>query len=443
MGGQVGKQFANALTPCVTRNRDSDPFEERAQIMMYLQRVDALLEEHEKLQKECDFHFQRAGLDANGDMRRVELRRLLWTFAHHLGSTELTWEVIEASAVVGTLDPHIPVVTRDQFYRCVLKTVHLVAAELNRKGAELDERARQRELATAKAKGWQQSNSPAAQSAAANGNYNQLRTNPWAAFGMKADSQKSLRKNRSDSSSSSSVSYSEGEEEEEEDIGQPVATRAPAPKRGPAPRPAAAKAAAAGSHPQSSRADVWDGDRPKAVQTGARLGETAVFTPAGGGGPDDTALVNGMMAMLLSHDGNFEPQRLFVGEGSIVLTDPCAAGTESVNNFFCSSGKCAFDLALLEAAVSGEELRSSPATQLLPGYAMRARESLDRMLVLSFAGGEACCIWFSGPEDCDYCRDAVRSEAVRARREAEVADADGSWTKPYFGGSIEGRATYD
>merc|ERR1740123_1179192 len=110
-----------------------EPEGELQHCVEYLRRVDTLLAEPEKLESECDFHFQRAGIDAHGDMRRIELRRVLWTFARHLGSTELTWEAIEAAAVVGTLEPRVPVVTRAEFYRCVLKTVHLVGFELRRR----------------------------------------------------------------------------------------------------------------------------------------------------------------------------------------------------------------------------------------------------------------------------------------------------------------------
>ncbi|CAK0901541.1 unnamed protein product [Prorocentrum cordatum] len=75
-------------------------------------------------------------------LRRGGLRdkRLLWTFAHGMGSEALTWEAIEAAAVVGTVEPQVPVVTRPEFFRCALKTVHLVAAELRERSRELDQR---------------------------------------------------------------------------------------------------------------------------------------------------------------------------------------------------------------------------------------------------------------------------------------------------------------
>ncbi|CAJ1341347.1 unnamed protein product [Effrenium voratum] len=125
----MGQQAAS-FAPCVARQKES---QNPKQLAEYLQRVERLLLDTETLQRECDAHFKRVGLDAHGTMRRVELRRLLWTFAHSLGSSELTWEAIEAFAVTGTLEANMPVVTREEFFRCVTKTVHLVAAELRRK----------------------------------------------------------------------------------------------------------------------------------------------------------------------------------------------------------------------------------------------------------------------------------------------------------------------
>ncbi|CAJ1427148.1 unnamed protein product [Effrenium voratum] len=88
----MGQQAAS-FAPCVARQKES---QNPKQLAEYLQRVERLLLDTETLQRECDAHFRRVGLDAHGTMRRVELRRLLWTFAHSLGSSELTWEAIEA-----------------------------------------------------------------------------------------------------------------------------------------------------------------------------------------------------------------------------------------------------------------------------------------------------------------------------------------------------------
>eukprot|EP00434_Breviolum_minutum_P023206 symbB.v1.2.020468.t1/scaffold1729.1/size181395/5 len=138
---EMGQQAAT-FAPCVARVKSDNGHDDPQQLTASLQKVEKLLLDTETLQRECDAHFQRAGLDAHGTMRRVELRRLLWTFAHSLGSTELTWEAIEAFAITGTLEANVPVVTREEFFRCVTKTVHLVGRELRRKLQEVENRLR-------------------------------------------------------------------------------------------------------------------------------------------------------------------------------------------------------------------------------------------------------------------------------------------------------------
>mmetsp|Transcript_26527 Transcript_26527/g.85826 ORF Transcript_26527/g.85826 Transcript_26527/m.85826 type:complete len:619 (-) Transcript_26527:2420-4276(-) len=137
----MGQQTSASFTP-FTAWKKKETEADLEQLAFRLRQTEAMLADPDKLARDCDFHFGRAGLDARGELRRVELRRLLWTFAHSLGSSDLTWEAIEASAVIGTVEPHVPSVTQDQFFRCTLKTVHLVAAELRDKHREMEGRIR-------------------------------------------------------------------------------------------------------------------------------------------------------------------------------------------------------------------------------------------------------------------------------------------------------------
>lgn len=64
--------------------------------------------------------------------------------------------------------------------------------------------------------------------------------------------------------------------------------------------------------------------------------ETPLFLPAPGGSPDDAALVNGMTALVLSNEGTFDPQRLFVGSGILELSDPTQPPL--IRDTFCGKG---------------------------------------------------------------------------------------------------------
>lgn len=354
-----------SLTSCVVRGKEREG--DGQGLVANLRRAEALIAAPEKLEHECDFHFGRAGLDANGDLRRVELRRLLWTFAHGLGSTELTWEAIEATAVVGTIEPHVPVVTRSEFFRCVLKTVHLVAAELHRK---VEEEAARRLLL-------EEHMMASSMAGSRSGS-----TNPWAALAERhGRSGASSSSSRSPSLASASSGTTNADHEDEEEV--EAQTEAPSKGKGKGKR-------AEGARP-----------RPEPVTT-------PLFLPAPGGSQHEVAPVNGMTAMVLSNEGTFDPQRLFVGGGMMELNDPAqpAAG-----------GNSAFDLALLEYAATGDEISSLPVAPLLPAFAVRGK-ALDRMLVLGFAGDDALCLWFATLEDCELCRNVLASEGAEARRYA-------------------------
>jgi len=372
----MGAQVAGALVPGVARQQE-DLEEERQALLTHLQRASLLLADPLQLENECEFHFQRAGLDANGHMRRIELRRLLWTFAHHLGSTDLTWEKIEAAAVVGTIDPQIPVVAKDQFFRCVLKTVHLVDAELRQKIAEVEERTRPPEPKVVARP------APAPRDS---------RASPWGA----------LARQHGAASSSSSSAVSSDAEDSDDPASRPRGPGALPPGR-PRPGAEAGGCATQGAPPAAAVSRAV----PAAPQPVA-------FTPAPNSTPDDIAAmapVNGMMAMVLNNEGAFDPQRIFVTGGSLMLSDPSEPGPSSVQRLMCFDGRSSFELALLEVAVCGEEIRPLPIAQILPNYVVRSQESLARMLVLAFQTGEALCLWFASPEDCEFCRDAIASEA--------------------------------
>eukprot|EP00418_Pyrodinium_bahamense_P062694 CAMPEP_0179091100 /NCGR_PEP_ID=MMETSP0796-20121207/41598_1 /TAXON_ID=73915 /ORGANISM="Pyrodinium bahamense, Strain pbaha01" /LENGTH=383 /DNA_ID=CAMNT_0020788685 /DNA_START=54 /DNA_END=1205 /DNA_ORIENTATION=+ len=380
----MGQQATSLLTPCVIRGKHGLQGE-REKLTTYLKRAEALIAEPEKLERECDFHFRRAGLDADGALRRVELRRLLWTFAHSLGSTELTWESIEALAVVGTLEPHVPVVTSAQFFRCVLKTVHLVAAELRRKVTEVDARL-------------QQPNRQVAASASGAGFAPPRPANPWAVLAEQegsgaADSASSRSSSRSSISASSSQAQAEPQ----------------APPRH--------KGVGKGKHRPADRLAA----NPGKGQSGEPL-HLAPFQPAPGGSIDEVAPVNGMMVLVLSNEGTFDPQRLFVGHGMLMLSDPSEAAPTLAQRLLGADGRTAFDLSLLEFVASGEDITRTPVAPVLPSFAELGqpdRQGLDRVLVLGFADDEALCLLFETCEDCDLCHEAVTTEGAGAQEEEQ------------------------
>jgi len=336
--------------------------EERNKLVFCLQRADALLAGPAALEHECDSQFTRAGPDANDELRRVELRRLLHTFSRSLGAQDLTWETIEASAIVGTLDPEVPVVTRPEFFRCALKTVHLVAAEVRARLEKLEEQLRL------------QAEAERRHTSGAGGRQDQPRSG----------------------SSSSRASSSCSERADSEQLS---GSRSPAP-------------------PEASAAPV-----PAVAARDIGLDDT-LFEPAGGVA-ESVALVDGMTAMALNVEGSFDAQRLYVGHGTLVLSNPDEAAAPSWRKrFFCGDGRSAFDLTLLEDAATGPSAWASPVAAMLPGFAVRGKESLDRVLLLGFVGGEALCLWFSTKEDCARCFAAVRSEArVAADRTGHADDS--------------------
>jgi hypothetical protein len=269
-------------------------------------------------------------------MRRIELRRLLWTFAHHLGSEELTWEQIEVAAVVGTVEPHVPVVTQAEFFRCVYKTVHLVAAELRKR---LDAFGPVRENGY---KTQQQ----------------QLRAPVKEGVQPEEDS-------------------GEDEDDDDDDESGPQGN-------GPIEVPLFSPA-------------------PESPVPHTKEPMVEAFDPAPGGTGDDMLLVNGMMAMTLSVEGSFDPQRLFITRGQLILREP----EEN------SKKGHALDLRDMITATVGESIAHSPFRALLPSY-VKDVEALHRMLVLEFEESEVVCLWFPTPEDCNRCLQALMEEAERA-----------------------------
>jgi len=188
----------------------------------------------------------------------VELRRLLWTFSHALGSTELTWEAIEASAVIGTLEPHVPVVTLDEFFRCVLKTVHLVVAELRRKAERFAPRA-----------------------------------TPWACLAEMNDKGRGDASSRSSSCSPPPSQASEPAEDVTE--GHP-SSELPSEHESPVQR----------DLPHSQR-DSYEG--------------ASIFQPAPDTS-QDPSVIDRLQVMLLSSHGIFDAQHVSLDRGHLILTDP-------------------------------------------------------------------------------------------------------------------------
>jgi len=374
----MGQQAGALLTPCVVRGKPGAP-KSREDFVACLRRVEGLITVPEKLEAECEFHFRRAGLDAHGTLRRVELRRLLWTFAHSLGSTELTWEAIEASAVAGTVEPHVPVVTSAEFFRCVLKTVHLVSAELRRKVAEADAHQQQLRAAT-----------PAAGAGP-------------ATQGSPRTATAGQQSGASEGSASSSRSSSPGP------------PSADPPEEAEPEAPPSGKGSGKGRPPPRAREPP---EAPMPAEGLAGLQGTSAlpfFRPAPGGSPDEEAPVNGMTAMVLSNEGTFDKRRLFVGHGVLVLNEPSEAAPSLAQRLLGGSDESmAFDLSQLEYAASGEDIARTPLAMLLRGVLGPEEEELECILAMGFAGDEVLCLQFATPKDCDLCRRAVTTEGVGA-----------------------------
>eukprot|EP00929_Paragymnodinium_shiwhaense_P049338 TRINITY_DN24894_c0_g1_i2.p1 TRINITY_DN24894_c0_g1~~TRINITY_DN24894_c0_g1_i2.p1 ORF type:complete len:680 (+),score=184.00 TRINITY_DN24894_c0_g1_i2:161-2200(+) len=657
----------------------------------YLQRAEGLLANPDLLREECVYQFERAGLDAHGEMRRVELRRLLFTFARSLGSRKLTWEAIEAAAVVGTVEPEVAVVNQDEFFRCVFKTVHLVISELRCTLPEaldperappqpsqdfsqeellrwkrhqenlqhqqmlMQQKMRQQQPTPDQQQYWQQhqlqqqvqqqqvqhgmqhhqaqmqqlpspdqqlqdqlhqqchlhdmqaqnqllhqaqlheqqcqvhqqnqeehqrpmepqllqqtspvAQVPSLQHGAEAGHQHQLEPSggyapsfveatagaaPRPADGSAPEAEQPQDVDELSALKNSLASLDHllqqrlhaGADDDPPDLSQgdhaqvqasAAAGREEADQRGAAPvdvkvsseaasLPSLAEAdglcdrsaegfgrnsssasdgrqqdfgklelhgslaaldallmrldgkeppsevlactAAApadehvhmpcpamvelpvspdvvdGSHLQDSAAaatgfpavghyavapavvarvehgaaeDGSDDSEKEDLPGRRKAAPKSLFAPAGGVA-ESVAGVDGMMAMVLSNEGSFDAQRLYVGRGLLVLTSPEQAASEPsyAQRFLCADDRSALDLGLLENALSGRDAASSPAVQLLPGFAVRGKETLDRILLLIFAGGEVLCLWLPRAEDCEWCLKAIRKEALAA-----------------------------
>lgn len=357
----------------------AEPYRQEQQFQQLgtrLKRVDELLASPEQLERESNLQFQRAPLDSHGCMRRIEMRRLLWTFAHHLGSEELTWEAIEVAAVVGTIEPNVPVVTQAEFFRCVYKTVHLVGAELRKRLEKIEPGSR-----TCHVPG----NSPK----------------------VEQRQQQHLVRDGVESDEESGDDEEEDDDDDEYEAGPHSTGPIEVPLFSPAPE-------SPRSHPIESTIEAFD--------------------PAPGGIGDDMLLVNGMMAMTLSVEGSFDPQRLFINRGHLVIRDP----DEN------SRGRQTLDLRDMVTATTGEAIAHSPFQRLLPGYVKDA-DALNRMLVLEFEESEVLCLWFSTPEDCSRCLQALKEEAERALESNEnsltrIENPAMKWVTGFFSGKRDRQA---
>lgn len=405
----MGQQAAKALAPCVSRQK-LDPQAERDQLQSNLKRVEDLLADPATLKQECDCHFRRAGSNAHGEMRRVELRRLLYTFAHSLGSTELTWEAIEANAVIGTLDSQTPVVTREEFFRCVTKTVHLVAAELRRNLQEVEARlSRPRPKALLAASPPQRPPLPVAceqrlplpkedhgrggQEEPCEG---RKPVSPWAALAQMQNKEGAFPE-------ASSYTSSEGEEqvfEDDEEAAQPQSLFRPSPFIGDRDRSQETEVEAAAVVPSGGRGAVFRPSLEKAPAAAPSGGYGAVFRPSPKKEEDDQE--EGLIALVLSSEGSFDAHRFAVGTGMLSLSRLGKEGEIDAST--------AYDLSLLELAVAGEAVLDTPAALLVPSFA-RTPESIQRLLVLGFDGGAVLCMWFQALEGSARCLAQVLAEA--------------------------------
>lgn len=469
-------QQAGVSLPIAIGGPKRDPVLTEAQNLSgSLRRVHGFIANPDVLERECAPHFDRAGLDAHGEIRRVELRRLLFTLARELGSQQLSWQAIEAAAVAGTLDPDVPVVKRDEFLRCCLKTTHLVAKELQdrldtldaqlRLRAEQEREMRQRAEEAAREEDLRQRLAAAeAAEAAAQAAVAATAARPgrgggpgrcggpasrWDAVDAAASRQ---RYDGSDGSDSGSKYGSEEADDDDAAAQLPASHAQHHPAAGGSPDPRFAPAVASpdaepydphdrvsprqgpsgGSQPRrgpchgpfpvprgrpesDERAEVPPSAYSPAVQAAAAAPVPTLFTPAGGT-TDEGRPVDGMVVYVLSNEGSFDPRRLSVGGGLLDIEeeqDEEGALSSFAGRFLgAPTPECStYDLSQLDAAVSGMELEQSPAMSLLPGFAAASIEALDRTLVLTFESGEAICIWFSSGEDCEFAKEAILVEA--------------------------------
>lgn len=385
----MGQQAAASFAPCVVRAK-GDGLQDPQQLAVSLQRVEKLLLDTETLERECDAHFRRAGLDAHGTMRRVELRRLLWTFAHSLGSTELTWEAIEAFAVTGTLEANVPVVTKEEFFRCVTKTVHLVASELRRKLQEIESKLRP--LPRRPPERVEQSG-PTPKTPGRH-------SNPWDAMAELSGSE---------GSPVSSPSRSDTEEPEQ-------------PNQGPHFRPAPT---ALPAHFQAKQLE--EVPYPTEATHEAHAEAETFFRPA----PERKEVppsANDMVVLVLSSEGNFDPQRLALERGTLLL-GPVEEAAGFASFFGVSDSRSVFDLSFLEMLLRGSAIASSPAARMIPGVVWKTPESVARTVMLCFPEGSALCMWFQETEHCDACCKAILEEALAQGAEPYCDGLDFSSSK--------------
>eukprot|EP00438_Fugacium_kawagutii_P015625 Skav213746 [mRNA] locus=scaffold258:7419:8549:+ [translate_table: standard] len=362
--------MGQAAGTCVGRAKGNNGPQDAQQLTAALQKAEKLLLDTETLERECDAHFHRSGLDAHGTMRRVELRRLLWTFAHSLGSTELTWEAIEAFAVTGTLEAHVPIVTREEFFRCVTKTVHLVAGELRRKLQELESRRQpipRRPPETVP--------EPRPKTMGPH-------SSPWAAMAeLSSEEESPLSSPRSENSKAV----------EETQQAQQATVFSPAPY------------AAQENHPVAVSAPV---------QHHAAVSQSEPFRPAPEPEPSEPVGVNGAMVVLvLSSEGTFDPQRISLQGGSLLLGPMEEAGNGSLLSLF-GDGQTAFDLSFLEVLLRGSAVARNPAARMIPDVVWKTPESVARTVLLCFPEGSALCMWFQETEQCVTCCKAILEEAL-------------------------------
>ncbi|CAJ1427147.1 unnamed protein product [Effrenium voratum] len=252
----------------------------------------------------------------------------------------------------------MPVVTREEFFRCVTKTVHLVAAELRRKLQQVNNKLLpRRPPERGSPESHKDRSGPTPKTPGRH-------SSPWAAMAELSGSDV-------ESPASSPRSRSEAESGEEALPKQEAVPRSQEAVFKPAPEEAA----------------------PTPV----------LFRPA----PEEKLSVNGMIVLVLSSEGSFEPQVLALEVGTLHLSSVESGG---ISSFFTGRDGSAFDLSMLEMLVRGAAVARSPAAQMIPGVVWKSPESIARTLVLFFENS-ALCLWFQETEHCTFCCKAFLEEA--------------------------------